>query len=61
MALRYTFRHLFYGGNINKKRLYKILEDLDNASGGADTDISALEEKVKTLETKVKALENASG
>ena len=39
---------------------YKILEDLDNASGGADTDISALEEKVKTLETKVKALEDAS-
>ena len=46
MALRYTFRHLFYGGKIQKERLYKILEDLDNANGGETTDITALKTTV---------------
>jgi hypothetical protein len=35
MSLRYSFRHLFFGGKLRQKRLYKILEDLDNASGGS--------------------------
>ena len=43
MSLRYKFHHLFFGGKINKKRLYQILEDLDSANGGESTDISALE------------------
>ena len=46
MALRYTFRHLFYGGKIQKERLYKILEDLDSANGGETTDITALKTTV---------------
>lgn len=46
MSLRYSFRHLFFGGKLRPKRLYKILEDLDNATGGEATDISALEEVV---------------
>lgn len=46
MGLRYSFRHLFFGGKLNKKRLYKILEDLDAANGGETTDISALKTTV---------------
>jgi len=46
MGLRYSFRHLFFGGKLNKKRLYKILEDLDAANGGEATDISELETTV---------------
>ena len=42
MSLRYKFHHLFFGGKINKKRLYQVLEDLDSANGGESTDISAL-------------------
>ena len=43
MSLRYSFRHLFYGGEINKNRLYKILEDLDSAATGEGTDITELQ------------------
>ena len=43
MGLRYSFRHLFFGGKLNKQRLYNILEDLDSANSGESTDISALE------------------
>ena len=43
MSLRYTFRHLFYGGKIQKERLYEVLKDLDSANGGDASDISALE------------------
>lgn len=39
MSLRYSFRHLFYGGEIHKKRLYEILKDLDSGSGGG-SDVS---------------------
>lgn len=46
MSLRYSFRHLFYGGEVNKKRLYEILKDLDSAESGESADISALEEVV---------------
>jgi hypothetical protein len=46
MSLRYSFRHLFFGGKLRPKRLYKILEDLDNATGGEALDISELEEVV---------------
>ena len=46
MSLRYSFRHLFYGGKIHKERLYKVLEDLDSANGGETTDISALKTTV---------------
>ena len=46
MSLRYSFRHLFFGGKLNKRRLYKILEDLDSANGGETADISALTEVV---------------
>ena len=46
MTLRYTFRHLFYGGKIQKERLYKVLEDLDNANSGEGTDISAIKEAI---------------
>jgi hypothetical protein len=35
MSLRYSFRHLFFGGKLRPKRLYQILEDLDNSSGGS--------------------------
>ena len=46
MSLRYSFRHLFYGGKIQKERLYKVLEDLDTANGGESTDIGALKTTV---------------
>ena len=46
MSLRFSFRHLFYGGELNKERLYKILQDLDAANGGETTDISALKTTV---------------
>lgn len=73
MSLRYSFRHLFYGGKIQKERLYKVLEDLDSASGGDASDIEALETSVEALETaigdestansilgRIKALEDAN-
>ena len=53
MSLRYKFHHLFFGGKINKKRLYQVLEDLDSANGGESTDISSLEESVEALETAI--------
>lgn len=53
MSLRYSFRHLFFGGKINKQRLYKILEDLDSANGGDASDIEALEDSVGALETAI--------
>ena len=46
MSLRYSFRHLFFGGKLNKKRLYEILKDLDSANGGESADITALETTV---------------
>lgn len=46
MSLRYSFRHLFFGGKINKQRLYKILEDLDSANGGETTDITAIKNAI---------------
>ena len=53
MGLRYSFRHLFFGGKLNKKRLYKILEDLDSAAGGDAADITELESDVGALQTAV--------
>ena len=46
MSLRYSFRHLFYGGKIHKERLYKVLEDLDSANTGEGTDISGIKEAI---------------
>ena len=46
MALRYTFQRLFYGGKIQKERLYKVLEDLDSANTGEGTDISDIKEAI---------------
>lgn len=46
MSLRYSFRHLFFGGKLNKRRLYNILEDLDSANGGETVDITALKEAI---------------
>jgi len=46
MSLRYSFRHLFYGGKIQKERLYKVLEDLDSANGGETTDINAIKQAI---------------
>lgn len=46
MSLRYSFRHLFYGGKIQKERLYKILEDLDSANGGETSDISDIKQAI---------------
>lgn len=46
MTLRYTYPNLFYGGKIQKERLYKVLQDLDLANGGETVDISALKEAV---------------
>lgn len=70
MSLRYSFRHLFYGGKIQKERLYKVLEDLDSASGGDTSDIensiSALETAIGDESTansilgRIKALEDAN-
>ena len=53
MGLRFSFRHLFYGGKIHKDRLYKILEDLDSAAGGDAADITELESDVGALQTTV--------
>lgn len=65
MSLRYSFRHLFYGGKIQKERLYKVLEDLDSANGGETTDITALKTTVgdntKGLVKKTTDLETAVG
>ena len=46
MTLRYTFRHLFYGGKIQKERLYKVLEDLDASNTGDGTDISGIKQAI---------------
>ena len=46
MSLRYTFRHLFYGGKIQKERLYKVLEDLDSANSGENTDIGNIKQAI---------------
>ena len=46
MSLRYTFRHLFYGGKVQKERLYKVLEDLDASNTGEGTDISNIKEAI---------------
>lgn len=43
MSLRYSFRHLFYGGKIQKERLYKVLEDLDTANTGDDSRLDDIE------------------
>lgn len=65
MSLRYSFRHLFFGGKLNKRRLYNILEDLDSANGGESTDITALETAIGdestegTILARIKALEDA--
>ena len=65
MSLRYSFRHLFYGGKIHKKRLYKVLEDLDSANGGDATDIQDIKDAIGTETTegtilaRIKALETA--
>lgn len=69
MSLRYKFHHLFYGGKVNKKRLYEILEDLDTSSGGDTSDleasIEALEDAIGdestegTILARIKALEDA--
>lgn len=53
MGLRFSFRHLFYGGKLHKHRLYKILEDLDSAAGGDAADITKLESDVGALQTAV--------
>ena len=53
MGLRFSFRHLFYGGKLHKDRLYKILEDLDSAAGGDAADITELESDVEALQTAV--------
>lgn len=53
MSLRYKFHHLFFGGKINKKRLYQILVDLDKSNSGESADISELENSVGALETAV--------
>ena len=46
MSLRYSYPHLFYGGKIQKERLYKVLQDLDESNGGDEQDISALKTTV---------------
>jgi hypothetical protein len=46
MSLRYSFRHLFFGGKLNKRRLYQLLEDLDASNGGDEKDISSLKTTV---------------
>ena len=46
MSLRYSFRHLFYGGEIQKKRLYEVLEDLDSSNTGDDKDIKDIQEAI---------------
>ena len=46
MSLRYSFRHLFYGGKIHKERLYKVLQDLDASNTGEGTDISDIKEAI---------------
>ena len=46
MSLRYSFRPLFYGGQIQKERLYKVLQDLDESNGGDEKDISDLKTAV---------------
>lgn len=46
MSLRYSFRHLFYGGKIQKKRLYEVLEDLDSSNTGDDKDIKDIQEAI---------------
>ena len=46
MALRYTFRQLFFKRVLRPKRLYQILEDLDASNSGEGTDITALKTTV---------------
>ncbi|WP_458456087.1 hypothetical protein [Methanobrevibacter sp.] len=66
MSLRYKFHHLFFGGKINKKRLYQVLEDLDSSNdSSSDTEtlessISSLEDEITALDDRIKALEDAS-
>lgn len=53
MSLRYSFRHLFYGGKLNKRRLYNILEDLDakESTGSSEVDTSEIESSVSSIES----------
>lgn len=54
MSLRYSFRHLFYGGKLNKRRLYNILEDLDakeSTGGSSEVDTSEIESAVSSIES----------
>lgn len=54
MSLRYSFRHLFYGGKIQKERLYKVLEDLDakeSTGGSSEVDTSEIESAVSSIES----------
>ena len=46
MTLRYDFPHLFYEGQIQKERLYKVLQDLDSANSGEGTDISDIKQAI---------------
>ena len=46
MSLRYKFHHLFFDGKVNKKRLYEVLKDLDEANGGETTDINAIKSAI---------------
>ena len=41
MSLRYKFHHLFFGGKIQKKRLFEILEDFDERLDDLEEDSSA--------------------
>lgn len=63
MSLKYTFRHLFFKGILRPKRLYALLEDLDNriesASGGASYDDTEIKADIAALDARIKALEDA--
>lgn len=54
MSLRYKFHQLFFGGKVNKKRLYKVLEDLDSKQD-SDTvyDDTSLKARIKAVEDAI--------
>ena len=56
MALRYSFRQLFFKKVLRPKRLYKILEDLDSAvseAGGTPYDDTEVKADIGALETAI--------
>jgi hypothetical protein len=53
MALRYAFRNVFYKGGINKRRLYQILQDIDDKADPSSTPLTQILNRLNTVQTAI--------